>query len=115
MVMQNLVFGILYGLVGQILSFTQLQVGIRYGWNTKHQWALLLLSIPISWIFLRSIENLIAAFDGELWPQRLIGFGLGIIVFSLMSWLLFGEQLTPKTIVSLILGVIIVAIQVLWR
>jgi hypothetical protein len=33
----------------------------------------------------------------------------------LMSSLLFKEPITPKTIISILLGFAIVAIQVLWR
>ncbi len=47
--------------------------------------------------------------------SRLIGFGIGVVVFSLMSHWLFKEPLTPKTLVCLGLGSLIVLIQILWK
>ena len=113
--MSKLVVGILWGVVGQVISFVQLQVGIRYGWNTKHQWILLIASVPISYAFIRSVENLIAAFDGQLWPNRILGFGIGVVVFSLLSSILFKEQITMKTAVCITLALCIMGIQIFWK
>lgn len=111
----RLLYGIIYGLVAQVMTFLQLQGNIKYGWYQKYPILLLVASIPISYCYIRSVEHIVAAYGGEIWPSRLIGFGIGIIVFGLMSWLLFGETFTPKTIICLILAAGIVAIQVLWR
>jgi hypothetical protein len=113
--MQNLVFGILYGLLGQVGSFMQLQGGIKYGWYPKYLWVSMLAAVPLSWFYLKSVQYFVKAFDGEIYPSRLIGFSIGIITFTLMSGFLFKEPLTLKTIVCLLLGFSIVAIQVLWR
>jgi len=111
----RLIYGIIYGLIAQAMTFLQLQGNIRYGWFEKYPILLLAGSIPISYCYIRSVEHIVAAYGGEIWPSRLIGFGIGVIVFSLMSWLLFGETFTLKTIICLILAAAIVAIQVLWR
>jgi len=113
--MQNLVLGILYGILGQVGSFMQLQGGIRYNLYPKYLWLSLIAAIPLSWLYLKSVQHFIKAFDGSVWESRLLGFGLGIITFTLMSSLLFKEPITPKTIISILLGFAIVAIQVLWR
>ena len=113
--MQNLVFGILYGLVAQIVAFLQLQGGIKWEWYPKYQFLLYALSLPLTWMYLKSVRYFIDAFDGEIWPSRLIGFSIGIIVFTLMSHYIFKEPLSFKTIVCLLLGFSIVAIQILWR
>jgi hypothetical protein len=73
------------------------------------------MSVPLSWFYIKSVEYFVAAFDGQLWPSRLIGFGLGIVVFSIMSHYLFKEPFTPKTIVCIGLGLTIIAIQILWK
>ena len=72
-------------------------------------------SIPSGWLFLKSVQHFVVAFDGEIWPSRLLGYGIGVIIFTLMSWQLFGEQLSPKTLVCLGLSVLIILIQVLWK
>ena len=111
--MNHLVLGVLYGLLGQIGSFLQLQGSAKYGWYEKHPYILLLVSIPLSWLYIQSVKHLILCFGGEIWQSRFIGFGIGIIVFSIMSSLLFKEPFTIKTIISIILAIIIILIQII--
>jgi multidrug transporter EmrE-like cation transporter len=73
------------------------------------------IAIPISYLFIKSVEYFVAAYNGEIWPSRLIGFGIGVIIFTLMSKMLFGEPFTTKTAVCLALGTAIVLIQILWK
>jgi hypothetical protein len=42
----------------------------------------------------------------------LIGFGIGTLIFGIMTWTLIGEIPTLKTIVSLLLAVAIILIQI---
>ena len=105
----------MYGLLGQVGSFMQLQGAMKLGWFPKYFWPVLLMSVPLSWLYIKSVEHFLAAFDGQLWPSRLIGFGLGITIFSIMSHFLFKEPLTPKTLVCIGLGVTIILIQILWK
>jgi hypothetical protein len=111
----EIIYGIMYGLVAQVGSFMQLQGAMKYGWYQKYLWLVLLVSVPLSWLYIKSVEHFVAAFDGQLWPSRLIGFGLGIIVFSVMSHYLFKEPFSPKTIVCLGLGLTIIALQIFWK
>ena len=111
----NLIYGIIYGLIAQIGSYMQLQGAMKLGWYPKYFWPVLFMSIPLSWLYLKSVEHFVAAFDGQLWPSRLIGFGLGITIFSIMSHYLFKEPFTPKTIVCIGLGLTIIGIQILWK
>ena len=115
MVLLNLVYGVLYGVIGQILSFIQLQGGIKWGWTEKYSWALMLLGLPISWAFMKSVQNFIIAFNGEIYPSRIIGFAVGIITFAIMGWFLFREGISLKTSISLFLSVCIILIQILWK
>ena len=111
----NLLIGFLYGLVAQVLTFLQLQGSIKYGWYEKYPIVIILASIPSGWLYLKSVQHFVMAFDGEIWPSRLLGYGIGVIIFTLMSWQLFGEQLSPKTLVCLGLSVLIILIQILWK
>ena len=111
----ELILGILYGLLAQILTFLQLQGNIKWGFLQKYPILTLLSSVPLSYLFLKSVEYLVKSFNGQIWPSRLIGFSIGIIVFGLMSYFIFKEPLTLKTIVCLILGMVILGIQILWR
>ena len=111
----NLIKGILWGVLGQVLSFLQLQGSVKFGWNKSHPILVYGGAVLGMYIFIQSVENFVEAYNGELWPSRLIGFGIGVIVFSTMSWLMFREPMTLKTIICLILAATLVTIQVAWK
>jgi hypothetical protein len=111
----NLIYGILYGIVGQIISFLQLQGNIKYGWFQKYPLLVLLSAIPSTYLYIKSVDNLVAWGGGQLWPSRLIGFGIGIIIFVTLSMILFKEPLTLKTITCLLLALSILLIQLFWK
>lgn len=111
----NLVYGILYGVLGQILSFLQLQGSAKFGWNEKYPYLVLLTSIPIGFLFIRSVHHFIEAFHGQTFPSRLIGFAIGITVFIVLSKIMFNENLNVKNLVCIVLSFCIVAIQVWWK
>ena len=111
----NILIGFLYGLVAQVLTFMQLQGSIKYGWYEKYPMIIILASIPSGWLFLKSVQHFVTAFGGEIWPSRLIGYGIGVVIFTLMSYYLFKEPLNAKTLVCLGLSVAIILIQILWK
>ena len=113
--MNKLLQGIFYGILGQVLSFLQLQGSIKYGWYTKYPIIVLLRSIPATWLYLKSVEAFVEMFNGELWPSRLIGFGIGIIIFVTLSMILFKEPLTLKTLTCLMLAASILLVQIFWK
>lgn len=111
----NLLKGFIFGILGQICSFLQLQGSVKFGWYEKYPLIILLSSVPAGWFYLKSVEGFVHHFDGQLWPSRLIGFGIGIVVFVTLSMLMFKEPLSAKTLVCLLLAVTILGIQILWR
>jgi hypothetical protein len=111
----NLLLGMLYGLVAQIITFLQLQGNIKWGWYEKYPIMTLLTGVPMAYLFIKSVEYFVLAFDGQIWPSRLIGFAIGIIVFASMSYFIFKEPITTKTLVCLILSVGILGIQIFWK
>ena len=48
---------------------------------------------------------------GQFWNIRLMGFGVGTIVFGIMTWLLMNEVPTLKTVICIMLAAAIVMIQ----
>lgn len=111
----RLLYGILFGLAAQILTFLQLQGQMKYEWFKNHPILMAFVGVPISYLFMISVKNMVNAYDGQMWPSRLIGFGIGVIVFTVMSYWLFKEPLTLKTLTCLGLGVCIILIQILWK
>jgi hypothetical protein len=111
----KLLYGMLWGLAGQILSFLQLQGSVKYGWNKEYPWLIYISSMLGLWLFIQSVTNIVDYYGGELWPSRLIGFGIGIITFSTMSWVMFKEPFTLKTLICIGLAACIVGIQIVWK
>jgi multidrug transporter EmrE-like cation transporter len=112
---RSLLIGILFGFMAQVGTFFQLQGQLKYQWFKDHYWLLGLMGIPISMLFMFSVKNMVIAFDGQMWPSRLIGFSIGAIVFTWLSWLIFKEPLTLKTIICLTLAMGILIIQLFWK
>jgi multidrug transporter EmrE-like cation transporter len=111
----NILWGILWGIAAQIVTFFQLQGQMKYQWMKDYTWVVVLLGIPISFMFMQSVKHFVLAFDGEIWPSRLLGFGIGVIIFTLMAELLFKEPFTTKTGICLFLGVLIILTQLFYK
>lgn len=108
-------YGILWGVIAQVVTYFQLQGQLKYDLLKQNMWFTVLLGIPISYMFLQSVKNFVLAFDGQIWPSRLLGFGIGVIVFTIMSELLFKEPFTLKTGICLLLGLAIILVQLFWK
>jgi membrane protease YdiL (CAAX protease family) len=108
---QKILLGILFGLFGQIGTFLQLQGSYKFGWYKDYYIWIVLASVPLGWLYIKSVNFFIEGFGGQIWPSRLIGFGVGVIVFTCMSILLFKEPLNFKNGLCLSLGFVIVCIQ----
>ena len=113
--MNKLLLGFVYGLIAQILTFLQLQGNIKYNWYEKYPFIMLGIAVPISWLYIKSVEAFVLNFNGEIWPSRLIGFGIGIIVFVILSWILFKEPVNLKTLICLLLAGGILGVQIFWK
>ena len=111
----NIFWGIFWGLIAQVTTFLQLQGRLKYDLLKENMWFTVLMGIPISFMFLKSVKHFVDAFDGEIWPSRLLGFGLGVIVFTVMSIWLFKEPFTMKTGICLFLGTLIILTQLFWK
>ena len=101
--------------VAQTLTFLQLQGPLKYQWFKENYWLVVLMGIPISMMYMESIRQIIIYYGGLLWPGRIIGFGIGVIVFAVMANSMFGETLNTKIIVSLGVATILILIQLFWK
>jgi hypothetical protein len=109
---KTLVIGIACGILAQVFTFVQLQVNVKMGLMDKYPVIILLSSIPLTLLHIVAVRSMAEAFGGQLWPGRLIGFGVGIIVFTVMGMIFFGEGLTVKNFICVLLAFAIMAIQV---
>jgi hypothetical protein len=113
--MRNLLIAFIFIVLGQSLAFVQLQGQFMNEWMRKNMWVSVLLGIPISWLLIMFTRYCRDAFDGQIWPGRLIGFAIGAIVFSVMAHFVFNEEFTSKTLVCLTLAATILGIQLFWK
>ena len=111
----TLLVGVILGFIAQVFTFFQLQGSLKYDWFKNNYWLTVFMGIPISMLFMESVKHIVTAYGGQLWPSRLIGFSIGTIVFTWLSWLLFKEPLTMKTMVSLLFAAGILGIQIFWK
>jgi len=111
----KLIQGTLLFLLGQTLVWYQINGQFISTWMKEHPLAVSFLGVPISFVYIYATQYLVEAFDGDLWPQRLIGFSMGMIAFAFLTWLHLNQGITLKTGVTLILAIAIVLIQILWK
>tara|TARA_R100000541_G_scaffold753_4_gene4364 strand:+ start:8327 stop:8707 length:381 start_codon:yes stop_codon:yes gene_type:complete len=111
----SLVVGMLLFFVTHIFIWFQINGQFIWKWFSDNPMLLALLGAPVSYLLILSTKYMVAGFGGLLWPGRLVGFSLGMIVFAILTWLMLGESFSAKTIVSLILAIALVAIQILWK
>ncbi len=111
----RLLWGTFLFLVGQVLVWYQINGQFLSDWIKERPWLMSLCGIPISYTYIWATHHLVIAFDGELWPQRLIGFSMGMVSFAFLTWFHLNQAITLKTAVTLALAFTIVLIQVFWK
>jgi len=102
-------------LLVQLLTWFQLNGQFIWPWFKNNVLILCLFGLPISWLYILATKWGFIAFDGVLWPGRLLGFAMGMLTFAVCANVFLGEGLTNKTIISLFLALVLVCIQVLWK
>ena len=109
------IYGSLLFLIGQTLVWYQINGQFLSEWCKKHPLVMSLFGFPISYVYIYATHHLVIAFDGQLWPQRLIGFSMGMFAFAVLTWIHFQQAITLKTAVTLALATAIVVIQIIWK
>lgn len=114
--MKNLLIGLVLTFIGQILIFFQTNGQFFIPWFKNHPFIISLVGGTIvSYLFITGTGYTVEYFGGTLWENRLLGFGMGMISFSFLTYIFMGEVITTKTAVSLMLALTLVLIQILWK
>ena len=103
--------GLFWFLIGHIAVFFQLNGQFKWDFM-KSQWWIILAGLPISYLFYYSTRLSYEHF-GYVWNIRLIGFGLGNLIFAVMTWGILGEIPNWKTGLCLVLATTIILIQLM--
>ena len=113
--MSKLIIGILLSALASTITFFQFQGQFKIEWMKNNPLIVSFLGIPTTYLLLLSVKHIVSYYDGQLWPSRLIGFGVGMVIFIILSKLWFNEDLSIKTLVCLVLSLMIISIQIFWK
>ena len=111
----NLTIGLVLFFLTHIFIWFQINGQFVWPWFKDNPLLLSLIGAPISYLLIVATKRLVAGFDGLLWPGRLVGFSLGMIVFAVLTSQFLGEGINSKTAISLVLALALVLIQILWK
>lgn len=112
----DLILGILAFIVAHTFTFFQLNGQfLKTNWYRENEILVAGFGVIISFFYIWGTKYTVLGLDGMLWPTRFIGFAVGILVYALGVSYIFKEGITTKTFVSLILCLILISIQVLWK
>lgn len=114
--MKHLITGMALTFIGQILIFFQTNGQFFWPWFKKNPFLLSIgFGTVISYLFIHGTGHMVQYFGGTLWENRLLGFGMGMLSFGLLTYIFMGEGITLKTGVSLGLAITLVLIQIFWK
>lgn len=110
-----ILMSILIFLLGQIVVWIQVNGPVIWDWAKTYKFLLMLLGVPITWMFMEATKYSILAFNGQFWPGRFLSFTAGIFIFTIMTYVFRNEAITLKTAVSLCLALSLIIVQVFWK
>lgn len=111
----NILIGIFLVILSQTIIWFQVNAQFLWEFCKERPFLLSLLGIPISYLVIQGTKYFVNGFNGLIWPGRLIGFAIGIIIFGILTHILMKETLNIKTILSIILSMCIVMIQLFMK
>lgn len=111
----KLIYGILLLIFVYIIAWHQLYGQFVHDNFKKYQLYLILLSVPCTWISIYAIQLITEHFNGEMWPNRILTFSVGIVMFTLLTTIYFSETITTKTFTLIALSALIVVLQIFWK
>tara|TARA_R110000751_G_scaffold223054_1_gene325265 strand:+ start:42 stop:398 length:357 start_codon:yes stop_codon:yes gene_type:complete len=114
---KELMVGIFWFFMAHVVTFFQLngQFFKSTDWFRNNEFLVAFTGVIISLFYIWGTKYAVSGFGGLLWPARFIGFGVGMIIYATGVGYFFNEGLTPKTIVSLIMSLLLICVQVLWK
>jgi len=111
----KLIFAILLLSIVYIIGWYQIHGQFLSEWFKKYEYYLVWISVPSTLISIRAIKLINEYFNGLIWPNRILTFTIGIVLFTFLTSFHFGEKLSIKTLTLLSLCASIVILQVIWK
>ena len=107
--MNKLYLALFVSFFGHIIAWFHMQGQFKYEW-AKSLWWVVLGGIPISLCFYYGTRWYYEYFQ-NYWYVRPIGFGMGTLVFAVMTWFILGESPDTRTWICMLLSIVIIIIQ----
>jgi len=111
----SIIFILSVYLFSQAFTFYQLQGHLWSKWIKNNPFLMTLMGVPVGYMVILASREMVSLYNGETWPNRIIGFSVGVIVFSVMAWIILKEPMTTKTLICLSLSFVILLIQLFWK
>lgn len=100
---------------GQIIVWIQVNGPLIWTWAKEYRYLLMVLGIPITWLFMEATRFSVSGFGNLFWPGRFISFVAGIFIFTIMTYMFRNEPINAKTAVSLVLAFSLILVQLFWK
>jgi len=115
--MNNVILGVICFGMAHLLAFYQLngQFLKSTDWFKNNTFLVAAFGVIVSYFYIYGTKYTVAGMGGLLWPARFIGFSIGMLLYAILINYHFNEGITTKTFVSLVLCLILIGIQVLWK
>jgi len=111
----KLLLAILLLSIVYIIGWYQIHGQFLWDWFKKYEYYLIWISVPSTLVSIRAIKLINEYFNGLIWPNRILTFTIGIVLFAFLTSIHFGEKLSIKTLTLLCLCAMIVMLQVFWK
>ena len=115
MEISKLLVGVFWFILGHVAVFFQLNGQFKWDWFKNNEFILACCGLVISYFYIWGTKYTVEGFNGLLWPTRFVGFAIGISTYAVGVSYFFKDGINTKTWVSLMLCIILIAIQVLWK
>ena len=112
---KSLTIGIFFFIASQIVIWFQSHLQFFNKWASDNPIIISSVGMVVSYGSIMATKNIASAFGGLVWPSRFIGFSIGIVLFSLLTWIFLNQPLTLKSLTCIALAFCILAIQLFWK
>ena len=89
----KIALGVMFFVVGNVLAWFQFNSQFVWDWwKNKPIISNLIFAIPMGLCFWYAVKNIVEE-TGLLWSSKIIGFGVGQVIFAIMTYALMKESI----------------------
>ena len=112
---KSLTIGVFFFIASQLVIWFQSHLQFFNKWAANNPIIISTVGIVVSYGSIMATKNIASAFGGLVWPGRFIGFSIGIVLFSTLTWIFLKESISLKSAVCIGLAFCILSIQLFWK